>query len=313
MQKGTHLFNPGQNRWWIYQRERFPILLHGLLIFVFSLAAVGYGHVATGHQGSPGAVAILVSFIGSFITFALLRIADEFKDYEDDARYRPYRAVPRGLVQLSELGMIGALLAALQLAVAFSFSAKLALLLLAVWVYFLLMSKEFFVPRWLKARPAVYLFSHMLIMPLIALYASAPGWIDNNEVPSGLSSLLILTFFIGMVGETGRKIRAPADEETGVETYSKLWGRGRALGLWLILLLSAGVFALQAADNIGSIWPLAIGLSILFPVALIYARRLMTSPKTRDSKTVELISGLWALIIYCGLAAITLGPGLKWS
>ena len=313
MQKSTHLFNPGQNRWWIYQRERFPILLHGLLILVFSLAAVGYGHVATGHQGSPGAVAVLVSFIGSFITFALLRIADEFKDYEDDARYRPYRAVPRGLVQLSELGMIGALLAALQLAVAFSFSAKLALLLLAVWVYFLLMSKEFFMPRWLKARPVVYLFSHMLIMPLIALYASAPGWIDNNEVPSGLSSLLILTFFIGMVGETGRKIRAPADEETGVETYSKLWGRGRALGLWLILLLTAGVFALQAADNIGSIWPLAIGLSILFPVALIYARRLMTSPQTRDSKAVELISGVWVLIIYCGLVAITLGPDLKWS
>jgi 4-hydroxybenzoate polyprenyltransferase len=313
MQKSSHLFNPGQNRWWIYQRERFPILLHGLLIFVFSFAAVGYGHVATGHQGSPGAVAVLVSFIGSFITFALLRIADEFKDYEDDARYRPYRAVPRGLVQLSELGMIGALLAALQLAVAFSFSAKLALLLLAVWVYFLLMSKEFFVPRWLKARPVAYLFSHMLIMPLIALYASAPGWIDNNEVPSGLSSLLILTFFIGMVGETGRKIRAPADEETGVETYSKLWGRGRALGLWLILLLTAGVFALQAADNIGSIWSLAIVLSILFPVALIYARRLMISPQTRDSKAVELISGLWALIIYCGLAAITLGPGFKWS
>ena len=313
MQKGTHLFNPGQNRWWIYQRERFPILLHGLLIFVFSLAAVGYGHVATGHQGSPDAVAVLVSFIGSFITFALLRIADEFKDYEDDARYRPYRAVPRGLVQLSELGMIGALLATLQLAIALSFSAKLALLLLAVWVYFLLMSKEFFVPRWLKARPVAYLFSHMLIMPLIALYASAPGWIDNNEVPGGLSVLLILTFFIGMVGEIGRKIRAPADEETGVETYSKLWGRGRALGLWLILLLTSGVFALQTADNIGSIWPLTIGLCVLFPIALIYARRLMSNPRTRDSKTVELISGLWALIIYCSLAAITLGFGLKWS
>jgi len=313
MQKSTHLFNPGQNRWWIYQRERFPILLHGLLIFVFSFAAVGYGHVVAGHQDSPDVIAVLISFIGSFITFALLRIADEFKDYEDDARYRPYRAVPRGLVQLSELGMIGALLAALQLGIAFSFSARLVLLLLAVWIYFLLMSKEFFVPRWLKARPMVYLFSHMLIMPLIALYASAPGWIDNNKVPSGLSTLLILTFFIGMVGEIGRKIRTPANEETGVETYSKLWGRGRALGLWLILLLTSGVFALQAADNIGSIWPLAIGLSVLFPVALIYACRLMSNPQTRDSKTVELVSGLWALIIYSGLAAITIGFGLKWS
>ena len=30
------------HRWWIYQRERFPVLPHGLLIAVFSLSALSY-------------------------------------------------------------------------------------------------------------------------------------------------------------------------------------------------------------------------------------------------------------------------------
>ncbi len=33
--------------------------------------------------------------------------------------------------------------------------------------------------------------------------------------------------------EVGRKLRSPADEETGVETYSALWGRFRAIAAWL--------------------------------------------------------------------------------
>ena len=50
--------------------------------------------------------------------FLQLRIADEFKDYEDDARYRPYRPVPRGLVSLRELAWVGVGAAAIQLALA---------------------------------------------------------------------------------------------------------------------------------------------------------------------------------------------------
>ena len=39
-------------------------------------------------------------------------------DAEEDARFRPYRPVPRGLVTLRELGWIGALIAVVQFALA---------------------------------------------------------------------------------------------------------------------------------------------------------------------------------------------------
>ena len=57
-----------------------------------------------------------MAFATAFLFFLQLRIADEFKDFEEDSRYRPYRPVPRGLVRLRELGWLGAAAACLQLA-----------------------------------------------------------------------------------------------------------------------------------------------------------------------------------------------------
>ena len=41
------------NRWWVYQRERFPILAHGPLIATMSFAAVGVSCLLRGGTGLP--------------------------------------------------------------------------------------------------------------------------------------------------------------------------------------------------------------------------------------------------------------------
>ena len=116
--------NPGlvnvgfPRRWAVYCRERFPLMRHGLVIaaFVFAtLAVVGAG------GDRPGAVApwpLAVGFVLALLAFLELRILDEFKDADDDAKYRPYRPVPRGLVSLRELRAVGALAVAIQLTLA---------------------------------------------------------------------------------------------------------------------------------------------------------------------------------------------------
>src|SRR5438128_2648399 len=106
------------NRWWVYQRERFPILGHGLLIAAFSLSAVSYSAILRGGDAMPTGLAAAVAFVSCFLFFLQLRIADEFKDFEEDARYRPYRPVPRGLVRLRELAAVAIVAAATQLALA---------------------------------------------------------------------------------------------------------------------------------------------------------------------------------------------------
>ena len=218
------------NRWWIYQRERFPIAAHGPLILAFSFSAVSYSALLRGHVGWPIWPSVLVAFVTSLLFFLQLRIADEFKDFEEDSRYRPYRAVPRGLVRLRELGAIGAAGALIQAVLAYWLHAPLLLLLAVTWLYLALMSFEFFVRDWLKARPITYLWTHMLIMPLIDLYATASDWMVQGQLPpDGLHWFLIVSFCNGVVIEIGRKLRAPAAEEHGVDTYTKLWGRSRAV------------------------------------------------------------------------------------
>ena len=105
------------------------------------------------------------------------------------------------------------------------------------------MTREFFAPRWLKRHPVVYMTSHMVILPLVDLYATACDWwvAGRHRPPRGLYWFLIVSYLNGLVIEIGRKTRVPADEEPGVETYSALWGTGGAVRAWLIAVLVDGL------------------------------------------------------------------------
>jgi len=293
------------NRWWIYQRERFPLHQHGLLILAFSFSAVSYSSLIRGQTGWPDVRSALVAFITSLVFFLQLRIADEHKDADEDARYRSYRPVPRGLVKLRELTGIGIAGAIIQLTLALWLNPLLALWLALVWVYFALMSKEFFARDWLKARPFTYMWSHMFIMPLIDFYATATDWaVAQGRPPHGLFWFLIVSFFNGMVIEIGRKLRAPADEETGVQTYTVVWGRPRALVAWMTAMVLTFGCALLAAQRIAFVLPVAITLGAVLIAAGVCAWRFHRAPTTKLSKTLEVLSGLWTLALYLILGAI---------
>src|SRR5690606_2728888 len=97
----------------------------------------------TSGSPTPPAWAFVVAFLLALLVFLQLRIADEFKDAEDDRRYRPERPVPRGLVSLRELLAVGVAAGAMALALAFSLSPLVAVLLLLVWAWGALMAIEF--------------------------------------------------------------------------------------------------------------------------------------------------------------------------
>jgi 4-hydroxybenzoate polyprenyltransferase len=298
----------GLSRWWIYQRERFPVAAHGLLVLAFSSSAVCFSKLLRGEEGFPSWRGLTVAFLTSFLFFLGLRIADEFKDIEEDSRYRPYRPVPRGLVNLRELGWIGAGAAGLQLLLALWLAPLLVVVLLAGWIYLALMSKEFFIRDWLKARPVTYLWTHMLIMPIVDLYATACDWVPSglSLPPSGMAWFLAASFFNGIVIEFGRKIRAPDDEETGVQTYSALWGRPIAVSAWLGIMAATALCAGFAAVNIHFAWPVVITTTILLIAAASAGTRFLRSPKAGTGKRFELISALWTLALYLSLGLVPL-------
>lgn len=297
-------------RWWVYQRERFPVFGHGLLIAAFSFSAVCFSTLLRSRDGSlawPPWATLVVAYGTAFLFFLQLRIADEFKDFEEDSRYRPYRAVPRGLVSLRELGWLGVITAAVQLLLALWLEPSLVMLLAGVWVYLILMSKEFFVGEWLKARPIPYTLSHMVIVPLVDLYATACDWWPVlKRAPEGLFWFVAVSYFNGLVIEIGRKVRAPADEEEGVNTYSVLWGPRNAVLAWLAAMLATAGCAVMAAREIHFVVPVAVWLALLLTAGVTVARRYLAAPDGKRAKWIETLSGLWTLGMYLSIGTVPL-------
>lgn len=303
----------GEPRWIVYQRERFPIVAHGALIAAFSTGAVCYSaQLRAARDGTAFSVrgsSLVVAFVSCLLFFFELRVSDEHKDFDDDLRWRPYRPVPRGLVTLRELTMVALAGALVQLGLALWLEPRLVAPLLAVWVFMGLMTREFGVRDWLRRHPITVLWSHMLILPLIDLYATACDWMPSGAgrvIGEGLAWFLVASFFNGIVVEIGRKIRAPADEETGVETYSALWGIRRATLAWLGAMACTLLFATLAARAVGAGWIVAGLLGSIGIAALATARRLNTAPVAGTGKRAELLSGLWTIAMYLGVGVLPL-------
>ena len=294
-------------RLWQYQAERFPLLQHGMLIAAFTFSAAAYSRMCRGVGGFVGWTDFGFGVFVTLSLFALVRLFDEFKDHADDVRFRSYLPVPRGLVSLRELGYVAGGLITLQvLAVALWQPSLFPLYALALG-YLLLMRVEFFVPEWLKARHLLYIASHMVIIPLIDLYASGLDWRLAGAAPhAGLIWFFAVSFANGIVLEFGRKLRVPATEEAGVLSYTKYFGPRGGVVAWLIVLLITLSLAVGAAQYAGygilaAGWLVGFFLLCAAP-GLLFLR----APSARLTRYIEYASGLWTIGMYLSLGALPL-------
>ncbi|HEY7798924.1 MAG TPA: UbiA family prenyltransferase [Hyphomonadaceae bacterium] len=296
-------------RLWQYQAERFPLVKHGPLIAAFGASAVCLSALLRG--GTPDLVAMLVAVLVLFGFFFQLRVADEHKDHEEDTKYRPERPVPRGLVTLGELRTVAIVIGVFQLAVTAFVGWALVGILFLVWAWMAVMSKEFFVPAWLKKRPVIYMVSHMMVMPLIDLYATACDWIPAGiEGHQGftltLGGFLLLSLVNGTAIEIARKSWAPEHEREGVETYSKLWKPGGAgVVLMAVFLIGFAVSALVHVRSGAGEWFL-YGLIASTAWAAWTAIEYASGPTPKTAKALELSSGVYVLANYLLLGVLPL-------
>jgi 4-hydroxybenzoate polyprenyltransferase len=295
-------------RLWIYQSERFPVFKHGLLILVFSFCAVCLSSLLRKSPTWPSFQTSFTAFICLFMFFLQLRIADEFKDRENDARYRPERPVPRGLVTLQELKTVGIVAALIQLGLAALLDPILVVVLGVVWLYMALMTVEFFVPEWLKKHTFLYMISHMFIMPLVDLFAT--GCDLRKEIlnpPVGLLWFLAVSFFNGIVIEIGRKTWSPTQERQGVESYSSEWGLGISLVVWLSAMLLSLFCACMVAKEIDFLFPVLATLLAILAVSAYLAASFYHSPTPKKSKLIDNASALWVALLYFILGILPMG------
>ena len=319
----------------IYLNERFPLGKNSFFVLIFTLS----GYIYTGLLYNSKIIKSILSkevnrvpllwdkeidkvpmiwykllplFIIIFMFFFQLRITDEFKDYEEDLKYRPYRPVQRGIISLKALGKIGIATIIIQIILAHVINSKLIYFMLLVWIYMFLMTKEFFIKNWLTERILIYALSHVVIMIFItlvilkgtgyileshfleSLYLSLERYEKNIFI--GLIPLFALNYLNGIVLEIGRKTRKANEEEYGVQTYSKLWGRKKAVFILCILYAIEYILVLLGLSNMYKEFFMTGTLILTITLVISIYFMIKFLKKDLTGKIPENISGIWILI-----------------
>ena len=284
-------------RLWTYQAERFPLKKTVPLLAVLSAASISVSaHLAGRPLPKWGAFA--AAFAVAMAVFFQMRACDEWKDAEDDRRYRPHRPIPRGLIQQSTVLALGASTVPFAAIAAWLWHPPVLWMMVPMWIWLGAMTVEFGVSDWLKARPVLYLLSHMLILPLLVLVLTAFEWMPAGSAPQMLWMFLALAYVNGCVIEIGRKLWATENEVAGVDTYSGLWGPKRAATVWLACVALAWVLLTGVAFATGTGRATLVLGGAAFAVcawsANLYRHRATAAAEAR----MDTSSGLWVFFCY---------------
>ena len=316
----------------IYLNERFPLGKNSIFVLIFTLS----GYIYTGLLYNSKIInqifskeikvpmpwhKIVALFIIIFMFFLQLRITDEFKDYEEDLKYRAYRPVQRGVVTLKALGKIGIATVIIQIILAYIIDFKIIYFMIIVWFYMFLMAKEFFIKEWLTKRILIYALSHVVIMIFITLVIvnatqyivlgeaeniikfGALQWYRHN-IDIALIPLFTLNYLNGIVLEIGRKTRRADEEEHGVQTYSKLWGKKKAAVILSLLFAVEYFLVILGLSYTYEKYFLFSGLVLLIILIISIYFMIKFLKKDLSGKIVESVSGLWIVFSSMGLGLL---------
>jgi len=295
---------PFLKRLYIYQKERFPVIQNSLVIAVFGFSAISFSRICRNAEGFISPVTYAVGIFTTITLFFLVRIFDEFKDKEEDKKFRSYLPVPRGLISFKELRNMGIVVFILQVIVNAIFYPKMLFLFFPVLIYLALMGKEFFVSEWLKKHIVMYIITHMMIIPLIDIYASGLDWLKEGAgIPEGLFIFLGVSYMNGVVIEFGRKIRPKEMEEEGYETYSALYGANRATVIWILVMFVTLCLSIWAASYANYGMPVYIALASCFLLFSLPGFIFFKMKTKKTAKFIEFSSALWTISMYLILGA----------
>ena len=303
----------------IYLNERFPLGKNSFFVLIFTLSGYIYTSLlynskimylfTNGVKIGIFQYKIIALFIIVFMFFFQLRITDEFKDYEEDLKYRAYRPVQRGIISLKTLGKTGIVTVIIQIMLAHVIDPEIIYFMIFVWIYMFLMAKEFFIKKWLTKRILIYALSHVVIMVFITLviveatqYIVPKNIFDvfilqryRHNIYFALIPLFALNYLNGIVLEIGRKTRRADEEEHGVQTYSKLWGRKKAVVvLNLLFVIEYFLVILGLAHTYEKYFFFGgLTLFVLLIVSIYFMVKFLK--KDLSGKIVETVSGLWII------------------
>lgn len=183
----------------------------------------------------------------------LIRIMDEFKDYEDDLKNFPTRPLPSGRVKKKDLKYLGIVCFILPLIMNLNNLNSFLGIILCL-SYSLLMLKWFFIEEKMKKNLPLAFISHH---PIVFFYLLYLYFVYLTVFPETNIATIWPAIPIGLLStnwEISRKLRAPKDE-TNYTTYSKIWGYKKAsfISIFIQFVAFSG-FIIFMAINKSPLW-----------------------------------------------------------
>ncbi|MGZ3787809.1 MAG: hypothetical protein ACXVLQ_04760 [Bacteriovorax sp.] len=279
-------------KWITFFKERTPLASY--LLITMGPATSGY-YLAK----NPNFYSLFLAFFGFFLFFLVLRMMDEYKDYEKDVLAHPTRPLPRGLIPLFEFKK--GITTGIALLVLFDFFLLLSgykcsfYLFSLVIIHLWFMYKEFYVAEWINARPILYAITHQLILVSLCLYCLSTfrkNEIYHFSLLDWVYSLSVLFAFFSY--EVCRKLDPSAHPV--LKTYRYVYGMNGVMKivgvLALMHLISIHFYFQNSPKQYLFYVPILLLLSGLFALTL----------EKIKFKLVELLATLNLLIfLYSGI------------
>ena len=259
--------------WMTFLKERLPLPSYLVLVMGLAISGSALGNASAAVRPSAaiwGATAIAAA--GAFMFFAVLRIMDEYKDYEKDRVAHPHRPLPRGLLAPEQVaGAVNGLAVAMLVfgVVVGLRNGPAGLGYLLVTGYLWLMYREFYAGTWLAKRPLLYAASHqIIILPLCyfcVLVFDPAAW---RHLQPALLGITVLGAFFAY--EICRKLDPQAHPL--VQTYLSHYGRATTLvfALCTVALSALGALGLGLERML---WPLEGILTALLALLILSPNR----------------------------------------
>jgi 4-hydroxybenzoate polyprenyltransferase len=293
-------------KWLWFINERFSPLTYAVMIFVFlgahyALYLNFLNQIPT--SNFLGILNLLPLVVVTSFFFFKLRLLDEVKDMESDALHHPERPLPRGILSKNEVVKTAFMLMVAEI-ILFSFYGFWAFLCALIVVsYSLVMYKEFFIKKWLRAHLTTYAVFHTFVVVLISvtIFVSLLGK-PFSEIPKEFIYFSFAGWFLFNIFEFGRKTFAKNEERKGVDSYSKIFGKLGAVLLVLPMALLSNLLLGKAGASVIGI--LFLPLALVGMVGLLYAT-------TEDLYFAKVYRSLTSLYIILAYGIVTLSVMLK--
>lgn len=281
------------DKWIQFFKERTPIASYLLITM---------GPVLSGYVLGPRVNTSLfmgLAFLGFFLFFIVLRMMDEYKDFDKDVLAHPQRPLPRKLIPLPEFNR--AIGIGVSLMIGFNIVLYVLGMIVPGIIYSLvvlhlwLMYKEFYVGEWLNQRPLLYAFTHQMILISLCLFCISTYRAYDRAVFSTLDwiySLSVLFAFFSY--EVCRKLDPAAHPV--LKTYRSVFGMSGVLKIvgTLVLCHLVAILILFQTQKIQFVF-------YITPLLLLISLMALTLNKMKF-KMVELVATINLLVfLYSGI------------